>query len=58
MIGKLIRQMTFVAMAALWTPCLFAVNAVLRDGRTDWLEPSNWSDATTGDTLAAAPAMK
>ena len=55
MIGKLIRQMTFVAMAALWTPCLFAVNAVLRDGRTDWLEPSNWSDATTGDTLAAAP---
>ena len=45
----------FAAMAALWTPCLFAVNAVTSTDGADWLDASNWRDASTGDVLAVAP---
>ena len=55
MIRKLACQATLVAIATLWTPCLFAVDAVLKESATDWLVPSNWSDATTGEALTTAP---
>ena len=49
------RLATLAATAALWASSLFAVNAVLKENSTDWLIPSNWSDATTGETLTTAP---
>ena len=55
MIGRSMRQMAIAAMAALWTPCLFAVNAVTSVDYADWLDASNWRDASTGDVLSTAP---
>ena len=55
MTKKIIRQTTLVAIATLWMPRLFAVNAVTSTDGADWLDASNWRDASTGDVLAAAP---
>lgn len=53
--GIKLTAAAFAAMAALWTPRLFAVNAVTSTDGADWLDASNWRDASTGDVLAAAP---